>query len=320
MASIFFVISMKIEKELNDMRYYLLLLITSLLWGGNFIVGKTLTNHASPTTLTSLRWMIAIALLAPIVFLTEKKLFPHKKAIIPSIFMGVTGVVLFQILQFMSLAKTSAINVGLISTLNMLSIAIFSFLFLKEKINVLQLFSMILSIFGVILVLSKGNLHFIFSLQFNIGDLYMLGAVGVWGLYSVCSKWAMQTISPMMSTLYSGIFGLLVLLPFNISSFRVIQMDSSFIKSILYTGIISTVVCMVLWNVGVQKLGTNTSGLFLNFNPIFTSILAFIILGEEMSWVQGIGSIIVISGCYLFSYFKTKTVFNAVSSESEIQT
>ena len=320
MASIFFVILMEIEKELNDMRYYLLLLFTSLLWGGNFIVGKTLTDHASPTTLTSLRWMIAIVLLAPMVFWTEKKIFPHKKAIIPLISMGITGGVLFQILQFMSLAKTSAINVGLISTLNMLSIAIFSFLFLKEKINVLQLFSMILSIFGVILVLSKGNLHFIFSLQFNIGDLYMLGAVGVWGLYSVCSKWAMQTISPMMSTLYSGIFGLLVLLPFNISSFRVIQMDSSFIKSILYTGIISTVVCMVLWNIGVQKLGTNTSGLFLNFNPIFTAILAFVILGEEMTWIQGIGSIIVISGCYLFSYFRTKTVFNAVSNESEIQT
>lgn len=73
MASIFFVISMKIEKELNDMRYYLLLLFTSLLWGGNFIVGKTLTDHASPTTLTSLRWMIAIALLAPIVFFDRKK-------------------------------------------------------------------------------------------------------------------------------------------------------------------------------------------------------------------------------------------------------
>ena len=320
MASIFFVILMEIEKELNDMRYYLLLLFTSLLWGGNFIVGKTLTDHASPTTLTSLRWMIAIVLLAPMVFWTEKKIFPHKKAIIPLISMGITGVVLFQILQFISLAKTSAINVGLISTLNMLSIAIFSFLFLKERINILQLFSMILSIFGVILVLSKGNLHFLFSLQFNIGDLYMLGAVGVWGLYSVCSKWAMQTISPMMSTLYSGIFGLLVLLPFNISSFRIIQIDSSFIKSILYTGIISTVVCMVLWNIGVQKLGTNTSGLFLNFNPIFTAILAFVILGEEMTWIQGIGSIIVISGCYLFSYFRTKTVFSAVSNESEIQT
>jgi len=321
MASIFFIIPMEKEKELNDMRYYyfLLLLLTSLLWGGNFIVGKTLTNHASPTTLTSLRWIIAIVFLGPIVFWTEKKILPHRKAIIPLILMGVTGVVLFQILQFMSLEKTSAINVGLISTLNMLSIAIFSFIFLKEKINILQLFSIFFSIFGVILVLSKGNFHFLFSLQFNIGDLYMLGAVCVWGLYSVCSKWAMQSVSPMMSTLYSGIFGLLILLPFNISNFRVIHLDSSFIKSILYTGIISTVVCMVLWNIGVQKLGTNTSGLFLNFNPIFTAILAFIILGEKMTWIQGIGSTIVIVGCYLFSYFKTKSVFNTISNESEMQ-
>ena len=74
----------------------------------------------------------------------------------------------------------------------------------------------------------------------------------------------------------------------------------------LYTGVISTVVCMVLWNIGVQKLGATTSGIFLNFNPIFTSILAFLFLGEQMTWIQGIGSGIVILGCYLFSHFKTK--------------
>ncbi|MBT2694499.1 DMT family transporter [Bacillus sp. ISL-55] len=290
------------------MKYYLLLLLTSFLWGGNFIVGKTLVDHASPITLTILRWAIAIICLIPLVWWKEKKLIPPKESLLPLFIMGVTGVALFQALQFMALEKTSATNVGLISTLNMFSIAAFSFFFLKEKINKLQFLSMILSLFGVLLVLSKGNLDVLFSLQFNKGDLYMMAAVGMWGIYSVSSKWAMATVTPMMSILYSGIFGLLVLLPFSIDDFTVTNLNSSFMQGILYTGLVSTVLCMVLWNIGVNKLGPSTSGLFLNFNPIFTAVLAFAFLGENMTWIQAAGSVIVIAGCLLFTLLKNKPV------------
>ncbi|TMU85886.1 DMT family transporter [Bacillus sp. BHET2] len=288
------------------MKYYYLLLLTSLLWGGNFIVGKTLVEHASPGTLTILRWAIAVVCLFPLVWWKEKKLVPPLQSILPLFFMGLTGVALFQSLQFMALEKTSATNVGLISTLIMFSIAGISFIFLKEKLNSFQILSMLISLFGVLLVLSKGNVDMVRSLQFNQGDLYMLTAVVMWGFYSVCSKWAMKTVTPMMSILYSGIFGLLILLPFNLHSFRVTNVDASFVQSILYTGVISTVVCMVLWNVGVNKLGPSTSGLFLNFNPIFTALLAFVFLGEKMNGLQALGSMIVLAGCVLFSLFKTK--------------
>lgn len=287
-------------------KYYVLLLLTSLFWGGNFVVSKFLVEHASPLTLTTLRWGIAVLCLVPIVWWKEKRILPPSNAIIPLFVMGITGVVLFNLLQFLALERTTATNVGLISTLNMVSIALFSFLFLKEKINFLQFISMIFSMFGVILVLSKGNISYLLSLNFNTGDLWMLAAVGVWGIYTVCTKWAMTKTTALIFTLYSAIFGLLVLLPFNIPNFTVSNINFSFIGAIIYTGLISTVVCMLLWNICVQKLGSSTSGVFLNFNPIFTAILAFVFLGEQMTWIQGIGSAIVITGCYLFSYFKSK--------------
>lgn len=295
------------EKGFHNMPYFyvFLLLLTSLLWGGNFVVGKSLVNHASPMTLTSLRWMIAIICLLPLVWFKEKKILPPRGAILPLLFMGLTGVVLFNIFQFLALEQTSATNVGLISTLNAISIALFSSLFLKEKINTLQILSMILSLFGVVLVLSKGNIALLFSLHFNSGDLWMIAAVCIWGIYSVCSKWATKKTTPIMATLYSGIFGVIILLPFNISQFTVSHIDASFITSLLYTGVISTVVCMVFWNIGVQKLGATTSGIFLNFNPIFTAILAFLFLGEQITWVQIFGTFVVVTGCYLFSHFKT---------------
>ncbi len=286
----------------------LLLLLTSLIWGGNFVIGKTLVGHASPMTLTTLRWAIAILFLFPLVLWKEKKFFPPRKAILPLIVMGITGVALFNLFQFLALEKTSATNVGLISTLNAISIAIFSSIFLKERLNVLQIFSMILSFLGVVLVLTKGDMNLLFSLKFNVGDVFMLIAVCIWGIYSVCSRWATKTVSPIMATFYSGVFGLIIIIPFNLTDFTISKVDTAFVVSILYTGIISTVLCMIFWNVGVQKIGAITAGIFLNFNPIFTTILAFFILDEKLSWIQGIGSVIVIIGCYLFTYFKTHRI------------
>jgi drug/metabolite transporter (DMT)-like permease len=286
--------------------YYFLLLFTSFLWGGNFVVGKTLVDHASPVTLTTLRWLIAVLCLIPIVWWKEKSLSVSRKAIFPLVLMGITGVVLFNLFQFLALDFTSATNVGLISTLNMFSIAFFSFLFLKEKINALQLGSMLISFVGVLLVLSKGHFEMLFSIGFNKGDLLMVAAVCVWGVYSIVSKWAMKYTTPLLATLYSGIFGVIVLIPLNVQDFTITNLNASFVQSILYTGVVSTVLCMLLWNIGVQKIGATTSGMFLNFNPIFTAIIAFMWLGERLTLIQGVGSVIVIVGCFLFTFFKQK--------------
>ncbi|MCS1392853.1 DMT family transporter [Lysinibacillus boronitolerans] len=289
-------------------KFYMgLMLVTSLLWGGNFVVAKTLVAHATPMTLTLVRWLIAVMVLLPLVWWKEKRLVPAKAALVPLCLMGITGVALFNIFQFLALERTTSTNAGLISTMNTMSIALFSFAFLKEKINGLQLLAMVLSLIGVFLVLSKGDWQLLWHFQLNTGDLWMVAAVCVWGLYSVCSKWAMQTTSPLMATLYAGLFGVLILVPFTISNFSFSEIDSTFILSLLYTGVISTVVCMVFWNIGVQQLGATTSGIFLNFNPIFTALLAFLFIGEQLSWLQGIGGITVIMGCYLFTHFKSKT-------------
>ncbi|MBG9786765.1 MULTISPECIES: DMT family transporter [Brevibacillus] len=281
--------------------YVALLLFTSFLWSGNFVVGKFLVNHASSMTLTNLRYMIAVVVLIPVVYLAEKRLLPPRRAILPLILMGATGVVLFNLFMFWALERTAATNVGLLSTLNPISIAIFSFLLLREKIKFLQIGSMILCFTGVLLVLSKGDWHALLSLRFNSGDLWMLAAVATWGLYSVAGRWAMRDVSALMSTLYSGFFGVLMLLPFNLSSFTITDFNAEFIWGILYISVFATVISMVLWNMGVKQLGGTAAGMFLNFNPIFTAILALLLLDEQMTWTQVYGSLIVILGCFSFT-------------------
>jgi drug/metabolite transporter (DMT)-like permease len=94
------------------------------------------------------------------------------------------------------------------------------------------------------------------------------------------------------------------MLPFNLSTFTVQNTTWSFWLSLFYVGVLATVVSMVMWNVGVQKVGATAAGMFLNFNPVFTAILAFLLLGERMTAIQLLGSVIVIIGCYLFSRLK----------------
>ncbi|HBZ82678.1 MULTISPECIES: DMT family transporter [Brevibacillus] len=284
--------------------YVGLLLCTSFLWGGNFVVGKFLVGHASSLTLTNLRWLIAVACLLPVVWIREKRILPSRQSLIPLILMGVTGVALFNLFMFWALERTDATNVGLLSTLNPVSIAIFSFLLVKEKIRPLQIVAMLISFAGVLVVLCKGDFAHLSQLHFNTGDLWMLAAVAMWGIYSVCGRWAMKTVSPMMSTLYSGLFGVMLMLPFNATTFTVERTDWTFWLSLFYVGVLATVVSMVMWNVGVQKVGATSAGMFLNFNPVFTAILAFLLLGETMSLLQLLGSVIVIVGCYLFSKLK----------------
>lgn len=281
--------------------FYALLLFTSLLWAGNFVAGKFLVDHASAFTLTSYRWIISILCLIPLVWWKERKLLPPKKAILPLFLMGLTGVVLFNMFMFFALERTSADNVGLLSALNPVSIAIASFFLMREKMSFTQLTSMLISLLGVITVITNGHWQHLLSLKLNAGDLYMITAVGTWGLYSVVGRKAMQYVSPFMSTLWSGIFGVLVLLPFNYGSFTITNPDPAFWISLLYTSIGATVVAMLLWNLGVQQIGATKSGVFLNFNPIFTAILSYFILGEHLTSAQIIGTILVISGVYLFT-------------------
>ncbi len=145
----------------------------------------------------------------------------------------------------------------------------------------------------------------------------MLAAVGSWGLYSVVGKKVMSDVTPLMSTLWAGIFGVLTLLPFNLLSFKVINPNVSFWVASGYVSIGATVFGMVFWNLGVQKVGGTKSGMFLNFNPIFTAIFAFLFLNEHISLLQLFGTLIVIIGVFIFTV-KANSFFRTNDKDKEI--
>ncbi|WP_232275582.1 DMT family transporter [Paenibacillus sp. 481] len=280
---------------------YLLLVFTSMLWGGNFVASKLLVEHADALTLTLCRWGIAVLFWLPIVWLKERRILPPKQAWLPLSLMGLTGVVLFNVSMFMALEQTTATNTGLISALNPVAIALLSFIIYRERLNRWQVVAMIVSLGGALLFLLRGEMSRLWSLQFNVGDLWMLCAVAFWAIYSVTGKWALRYVSPYMSTFWGGVLGVVCLLPFKTDELLTLSGDMTFWSSILYISFGSTMLAMLFWNVGVQQVGGTQAGIFLNLNPIFTGTFAYFLLGEQMVGAQWLGAAIVMIGVFGFT-------------------
>ncbi len=287
---------------------YFLVILSSLFWGGNYVLGKYLVVSAPSLTLTSLRWAVAVIVLIPVVLVREKHWWPPHKAWPSLIIMGLTGAFLFNFFLFMAIRRTSSDDAALISTLNPVVIAIIAYFVLKTRLNGKQALAMALSFLGVLIVISKGRWRVLSSMNINPGDGYMLLSVLAWGIYSVAGRVAMRYVSPLLATLWMGIISLIVTVPVNLATGLQLQHPSAlFWWSALYVGVLSTVLAMVFWNIGVKQVGATISGIFLNFTVIFTAILAYVLLGETLTVTQSFGMVIVIAGVTLFSLLRTRT-------------
>jgi drug/metabolite transporter (DMT)-like permease len=287
---------------------YILVIISSLFWGGNYVLGKYLVISAPSLTLTSLRWVIAVAVLLPVVLLREERWWPQRRAWPSLIVMGLTGALLFNLFLFMAIRRTSSDDAALISTLNPVVISIIAYFVLKNRLNWRQILAMALSFLGVLIVISKGQWLVLARLHINPGDGYMLLSVAAWGIYSVAARIAMRYVSPLLATMWMGIISLIVTLPINLATgLQLHHADARFWWSALYVGLLSTVLAMVFWNVGVKRVGATLSGIFLNFTVIFTAILAYLLFHESLTTAQSVGMVVVIGGVTLFSLLQTNT-------------
>ena len=171
----------------------------------------------------------------------------------------------------------------------------------------MQFFGIILSIFGVLLIISKANYTNLINLNFTKGDLWMLAAVFSWGLYSVLLKKIDNTLSQLATLEVMIFFGLIFIFPFYIIE----SLDNSYFPKnsneflmISYVAIFASITSFFAWNKGVSILGANKASLFLHLIPVFSSIWAIIFLGENFSFFHLLGSAFIIFGIMLSNISK----------------
>jgi drug/metabolite transporter (DMT)-like permease len=282
---------------------WVLLVLTNLFWAGNYVFGKYVTAEISPVWITFSRWMLALCALLPMAILLEK---PDWKAVrrawLPLLGMGLLGVVGYNLLLYESLAFTSPLNAALVNSLNPALIVLFSAYLLRERMTGGQYAGLALSLVGVLITITRGDVTLFARFQLNQGDLLMLLAITVWTLYSVLGK-RLAHIPPITTTAVSALWAVLLLLPFAaLNPVSVGQISSLSLIGILYMAVFPSVGSYLLWNMAVRVTGANQAGVTLHLIPVFTALFGFA-LGDGVSAAQLIGGLLVCTGVLLTTGF-----------------
>ncbi|WP_396653881.1 DMT family transporter [Metabacillus litoralis] len=280
----------------------LFLVLANLFWAGNYVFGQYLVVEMSPLQMTFFRWLIAVFLLVPLAHFIER---PNWKSVWKEwktlLVLAVLGIISYNFLLYEALQYTTSLNAALVNSINPAVIVLFSVLFLKEKIQLKNMIGLMISLLGVLLVLTKGQLHLIFHNNYNQGDILMIFAIIVWTIYSIIGR-KTKNIPPIAATSVSVIFALIMLLPMiavNGSDFN-LNLSLQALIGILYMGMFPSVCSFIFWNISLRHIDASKAGIYLNLITVFTAIIG-LILGKSISVVQVVGGVLVFMGVYLTS-------------------
>lgn len=283
-------------------RPYLLLTLTVLFWSGNMVVGRGIHEAVPPFALAFWRWIIALACVLPLALPHLPKQWPivcrHWKALVV---LGLLGVGAFNTLVYIGLRSTTATNAAILYSFVPIATIALAFLLLRRKLGPLEAAGVFVSLIGVTLIVARGDLDNLLNLTPNHGDLWLLVAVLVWGLYTVGLHWR-PPIHPMLLFACCAVVGLVALMPFyawELASGYYIEPSTQAFMAIIYVGIFPGFLGHVLFNAGVAAVGPNRSSLFIHLIPVFGTILAALFLDERPYWFHFIGIAFILAGIFL---------------------
>jgi drug/metabolite transporter (DMT)-like permease len=288
----------------NRGKSILLLFGAVLFWSGNNVVAKAIIADVPPFSFTFLRWLLASLILLPFTWSYVKRDWRKaSRAWVRLFLIALLGICAFNTLLYMAVVTTSAVNVGLISSIFPAAIALFSWIILKVRLARVQMLGMLISFIGIILVIVRGDFAAITGLVFVEGDLLMLLGILCGAIYPVLLH-DKPDIHPLSLLMIIILLGTLVSLPlylFDLVQGRVVHINREVLAGLLYIAIFPSVLAYMLWNRGIEMVGANRAGLYLNLIPILTAAMAAAFLGETLSWYHFAGLFLVICGMVLFN-------------------
>ena len=285
---------------------YIFLILATLFWSGNFIVGKAASFlEIPPFSLNFYRWTFAWLILAPF---TLKEIIQKKEHILENIklilVLGITSITIFNSIVYYSLNFTQVISgVLMISTIPVM-IIFFSWMFKIEKTNTYQILGVIFSLLGVTIIVTKADMDILINLNFNKGDLWMVVAMFSWAIYSALlrkKKFDLSQVS-LLEVIISA--GLILLLPAYLieKSFGYeLNVNLPFVLTLSYVVLFPGLASFICWIKGITIIGPNRAGIFLHLMPIFSTVLAILIFKEQFMNYHLFGAMFIISGIFLSS-------------------
>ncbi|WP_233839188.1 DMT family transporter [Paraburkholderia sp. ZP32-5] len=278
--------------------YFLFPFVAILLWAGNVIVSKLSAHTIDPSAITFYRLLLAVALMS--VF-TLRPAWRNRAAIVPQLpklaMLGFLAMALFQSLSYEAAKTTTATNMSIITALVPLMTMVVSTLLLGETPTSGMIGGGVLSLLGVVYLITQGNPAMLLAHGVHLGDLLMIFAALAYALYGVLLKRWHVGLPTWQSTYIQALFALLFMLPMllRLPAAEALPTRAS-LPLILYAGVLASVVLPFLWMQGVKYLGPNRCALFMNVLPIATALIAIVSLGETLHLYHVLGGGVALLG------------------------
>jgi drug/metabolite transporter (DMT)-like permease len=285
---------------------FTLLALANLLWSGNWVIGRALRDVFDPIALNFWRWLVAVLVMTPFALAAafERRAIIRRHAGTIAL-LAVTGVVAFQSLVYLGLESTTAINAVLINASGPLFFIACSWVLDRERAAPRQIVGMLISFFGILIIVRHGDLGRLLQLEFHRGDAWILLAMPMWGLYSVLLKRIAPELRGIALAFVVAAFGLAMLVPM----YAVDALHGPLrwptvaeVAAVLYIGLAASVLAFLSWNRGVEIVGANAAGFTLPLLPAFGTVLAIIFLGESFQRFHAAGIATILVGVILATW------------------
>jgi drug/metabolite transporter (DMT)-like permease len=284
---------------------YLLLSLCSLIWAGNWVVGRAIRDTVPPAALAFWRWSLAALILAPFALPRlrgqGRLLLRHWKVLL---LLGGTGISLFQFLVYTGLRYTNAVNAMLMNSALPLFMVLVAWLIDRQKVTGRQVAGMIVSFCGILVIMNRGDWSSLRDFDFNPGDLVILAGLPVWGVYSVMLRRRPRELDGINFVFVLSVIGAGFLAPaYALESLLLqpAQFTWAAIGAVLYVALFASIAAYLCWNRGVDMIGPNRAGFTQHLIPAFGTALAVIFLGEEVHLFHAAGIATILLGVWLAS-------------------
>jgi len=271
-----------------------------VIWAGSFPFIKFGLYELDPVNLAFWRFLIATPILFFYAFLKYRRemLNFNFSEWFTLLFLGLTGVSILYVVQFMALEYTTAINGSILINVSAIFIAILSILLLKERINIKKSLGVTMGFVGIVVVISNGEIHF-FESSTIFGDLLMVFDGLIWAGYTIVGKSLLERKNAEIITAWAFLFGTLTLIPFLI--FPGFKIPSYLItwSSVIYMGLLCSIFGYLIWYFALEREDASNVAVYIYLIPLFTAIIAYFTLNEVITVIKAIGGFLTILGVYL---------------------
>lgn len=282
-----------------------LLFLATLGWGSNTIASRLAVGEVSPMLLIFFRWGFVVVILLSLYW---RQMIDEWPIIRPRLkwllIMGGCGLSLFNAFFYIAAHSTTAVNLGIIQSTMPGMILLGSFMFFGDRINRLQFSGLLLTLLGVGVIVTQGSLEQLMQLTFNHGDLLMIFACSFYAMYTVGLK-SRPKISGMVMLAYFSVAAFLMTIPLMIFESFIYGTVMPGVKGfaiVFYIAMVPSFLSQIFFMRGVDLIGPGSAGLYANLVPIFSAIMAVLLLSEEFALFHLAAMLLVFGGIGLFEY------------------